>query len=164
MSTSGWPRKSFAIWVLVGSCLFWVAYFVTVPVQDALTGSLATFEGIFVAFLVALFSAAFLWAARLLYYEKPSGYLLSVVLAVFEMITWGLGATQGVPDPQNLWRATTAPFAAGLMAVFGILCYRNSRAGLPSKAYLATWRSAGGLFTLSMVVAAIFVTLAAYLA
>ena len=161
---SGWPRKSFAIWALVGSCLFWVAYFVSVPVQDALTGSLATFEGIFVAFLVALFSAVFLWAARLIYHEKPSGYLLSAVLAAFELITSGFGAIQGVPDPQNLWRVTTAPFAAGLMAVFGILCYRNSRTGLASKAYLATWRSAGGLFALSMVVAAILVTLAVYLA
>ncbi|HKW43465.1 MAG TPA: plastocyanin/azurin family copper-binding protein [Thermoplasmata archaeon] len=147
--SGGWVAgKPFALWVIAGG-LVYTALALLVYTLSFFSG--ATDLGL-VAFLLT-FIILFLIAAFFSLRARRWAYILGSVVGIILVLlfSFNIAASASNPADSGFWFTMSALPALFLVVLFSILSFRNAKAGLASKKYLATPVSSGGLLTIAVI-------------
>jgi plastocyanin len=140
--------KPFAVWVVFGG-LFYFGVALLASLGPVLSLGLA--DPVVASTLV--FAAILLLAAFLSFKAKRSTFLLAAVVSVLLLLLFGIFLVPVLLNPADpsFWLAVSGIPVLLLVLVFSILCARSAKEGVPTKPYLSSVRSTGGLMTIAVV-------------
>lgn len=141
----------FSSWVIAGGLTYTALALLVVFVPEILLVGLFFGSGFFIVVLV--FVAMFLASSAFVLRQRRWAYVLGTAVSVvlFALFLPDLIQIASSPASGDFWVSMSVVPALILAIVLSIFSFRNAKAGLSGKAFLASRRSEAGLFTFAVI-------------
>ena len=141
----------FALWVIAGSFAYAGLVLLVFAGPALISQGILGFGGFLV--IILLFTALFFIAAAFSLRQKRWAYILGSVVGIVLVLLFSpfIATSLSNPADETFWLGVSLLPALFLGVLFSVLSFRNAKAGLTQKKYVATPMSTGGLLTIAVI-------------